>query len=291
MGHTENVFIELVEWFARNGRPLPWREPDTSPWAILVCEVMSQQTPVARVLPAWEEWMKRWPTPRDLAEASPSEVLIAWGNLGYPRRALRLRECGGVVAKEYGNQLPREREKLLTLPGIGPYTADAIIAFAYRERSVVLDTNIRRVLARALAGEELPPKSLRKAEVARAEELVPDDGELAAQWNAAVMELGALVCTAKNPKCELCPIAEECQWLQHGRPANAAPREAQGFEGTHRQARGKIMAALRKTPTGLSRTELVAESGLSEVRFAPALESLLEDGLAQTHRGRVTLPR
>ena len=141
---------------------------------------MSQQTPVSRVLPRWQMWMERWPEPKDLAAASPAEVLVAWDKLGYPRRALRLRECAITVADQHGGVLPHNRDDLLSLPGIGPYTADAIIAFAYRERSTVLDTNIRRVLGR-LHGVALPQSTLRKEEIARAEALVPQDGEKTAQ--------------------------------------------------------------------------------------------------------------
>lgn len=279
MGHTETVFFTLIEWFARHGRPLPWREPGCSPWAILVCEVMSQQTPVSRVLPRWNMWMERWPEPSDLAAAAPAEVLVAWDKLGYPRRALRLRECAVVVTEQYGGVLPRQREDLLALPGIGPYTADAIIAFAYRERSTVLDTNIRRVLCR-INGTALPPATLRKEEIARAEALVPQDGEEAAQWNAALMELGALVCTSRNPACSQCPLVAQCQWLAAGQPMNAAPRKPQGFTGTHREARGKIMAVLRSAHSPISRADLLKKSGLTESRFGEALDSLLSDGLA-----------
>ena len=340
---NDSIVGSLIVWFARHGRPLPWREPGTSAWAILVCEVMSQQTPVVRVLPAWDEWMKRLPTPRDLAAASPAEVLLAWGRLGYPRRALRLQECATVVAQEYGNTLPRNREELLALPGIGPYTADAIIAFAYRKRSTVLDTNIRRVLAR-LHGEELPPPHMKKDEIARAEKIIPRDDEYAAQWNAAIMELGALVCSPRTPACESCPLRAQCRWFAAGKPRNAAPRRTQKFTGTHREARGKIMAILRsehrapeetpplsriietqphgmsesnaasgKTPTahsnkapinhkqvkthtttttahGIPYNELLTATALPESRFAPALRSLLQDGLAQRNGELYALP-
>ena len=168
MGHTWLVLFELLAWYSRHARPLPWREPGTSPWAVLVCEVMSQQTPVSRVLPAWREWMERWPGPPEMAAASPAEVILAWGKLGYPRRALRLRQCAVAITEGNAGELPRERDALLALPGIGPYTADAIIAFAYHRRSTVLDTNIRRVLSR-LHGAAFPP------EVARAQALVPEE--------------------------------------------------------------------------------------------------------------------
>ncbi|MGO1590465.1 MAG: A/G-specific adenine glycosylase [Ancrocorticia sp.] len=283
------MFFTLIEWFARHGRPLPWREPGCSAWAILVCEVMSQQTPVSRVLPRWHMWMERWPEPKDLAAASPAEVLVAWDKLGYPRRALRLRECAIEVTTQHGGSLPRDRDGLLALPGIGPYTADAVIAFAYRERSTVLDTNIRRVLCR-LNGTALPPATLRQAEIARAEALVPADGEEAAQWNAAIMELGALICTARNPQCGECPLAAECQWLKEGKPANAAPRKPQGFTGTHREARGKIMAVLRSAHAPVPREALHKNSGLTQARFDAALDSLIHDGLADLSAAGYELP-
>ena len=283
------MYFALTQWFAHHSRPLPWREPGTGAWPILVCEVMSQQTPVARVLPQWERWMQRWPTPAALAEASPAEVIVAWDRLGYPRRALRLRECAAAVVERYGGELPRTRDELLSLPGIGPYTADAIIAFAYRERSTVLDTNIRRVIAR-LNGDELPPPHLRKDEVARATALVPEDGEEAAQWNAAIMELGALVCTARNPRCEECPLSDCCQWLARGKPSNAAPRRTQKFTGTHREARGKIMAVLRGSGTPVPRAEFEDRSGLTPARFTAALTSLVDDGLARELPDGFTLP-
>ena len=250
---------------------------------------MSQQTPVARVLPQWEKWMERWPTPAALASASPAEVIVAWDRLGYPRRALRLRECAAAVVENFGGELPRTRDELLSLPGIGPYTADAIIAFAYRERSIVLDTNIRRVIAR-LNGDELPPSHLRKDEIARADALVPEDGEEAAQWNAAIMELGALICTARNPRCEVCPLSGRCAWLARGKPSNAPPRRTQKFTGTHREARGKIMAVLRASGTPTPREELEQRSGLAPARFSAALTSLVDDGLAHELPDGFSLP-
>ncbi len=279
MRQTGAVLFALTDWFARHSRPLPWREAGTGAWSILVCEVMSQQTPVVRVLPKWERWMERWPTPAALATASPADVIVAWDRLGYPRRALRLRECAVAVVEEFGGELPRDRDALLSLPGIGPYTADAIIAFAHRERSVVLDTNIRRVIAR-LHGEEFPPQNLRKDEIARADALVPEDGEQAAQWNAAIMELGALVCTARNPRCEQCPLTQQCRWIAAGKPSGTQQRRVQGFTGTHREARGKVMAVLRSAHRPVGRDELLRRSGLSGNRFGVALDSLLTDGLA-----------
>lgn len=236
----------VVAWYDAVGRPLPWRAPDRTPWGVLVSEVMLQQTPVARVLPRWLDWLERWPTPADLAAAPAADVLRAWDRLGYPRRALRLRECAAAIVERHGGRVPATEPELRALPGIGEYTAAAVMAFAFGARSVVLDTNVRRVLARALGGEALPPPSLTVAERSRAARVVPDDA-LAARWNAAVMELGALVCTARTPACERCPVADRCAWLAAGRPADphAARRRSQGWHGTDRQLRGRVMAALR----------------------------------------------
>ncbi|MDO4887545.1 MAG: A/G-specific adenine glycosylase [Actinomycetaceae bacterium] len=283
------MLFELLAWYARHGRPLPWREPGTSAWAVLVCEVMSQQTPVGRVLPAWQQWMQRWPTPADLAEASTADVILAWGKLGYPRRALRLQECAVAITRDHAGQLPHDRDDLLALPGIGPYTADALIAFAYHRRSTVLDTNTRRVLAR-LGGQEAPPAHLRRDEVSRAEALVPTDDELAWQWNAALMELGALVCTSRSPRCEDCPLTGHCSWLAAGKPAGAVARRTQGYAGTHREARGKVMRVLRSSRHPLSRSALRERSGLPEARFGPALDSLVADGLSRSDDAGYTLP-
>ena len=142
---------EIISWFEENKRDLPWR--NTTPWGVMVSEFMLQQTPVSRVLPRWIEWMQRWPTAQDLASASTSEVITAWGRLGYPRRALRLHECAKIIAAEFANEVPRNEEFLRSLPGIGEYTAAAIIAFAYEEESLVLDINIRRLFARLYDGD------------------------------------------------------------------------------------------------------------------------------------------
>lgn len=292
LSEPQTLYPVLVSWFDEHGRDLPWRHIN-DPWAILVCEVMSQQTPVSRVLPTWTYWMERWPTPADLAAASPAEVLLAWDKMGYPRRAMRLVECAKQITDVHGGALPREREELLALPGIGAYTADAIIAFAYRERSVVLDTNIRRVLAR-WHGEALPRPTQSRTEVMRAEGFVPATPDKAWQWNAAIMELGALICTARNPRCADCPFTSVCQWFIAGKPADefANKRKPQGFEGTNRQARGKIMAVLRSSAhPSLSPAALAVATDLPAERFEPALAGLLDDGLAVANDGLISLPR
>lgn len=272
------AFDLLTTWFDAHARDLPWRKT-TDPWAILLCEVMSQQTPVARVEPTWRRWLDLWPTPADLAGASGAEVLLEWNSMGYPRRALRLRECAVVITERYDGKVPSTRDELLGLPGIGPYTADAILAFAFHERSVVLDTNIRRVLAR-WHGEALPRPTQTKAELNRAESYVPAEPHRAWRWNAAIMEFGALVCTARSPLCTQCPLSTCCLWNLAGQPADehAATRPRQGWEGTNRQARGAIMAVVRES-TSVAETELRSRTDLEETRFETALASLVADGL------------
>ncbi|UFU02520.1 A/G-specific adenine glycosylase [Ruania suaedae] len=238
----------VLGWYEENARDLPWRSPAATPWAVLVSEIMLQQTPVARVEPAWRAWLHRWPTPADLARATPAEVLRAWDRLGYPRRALRLREAARALVAEHGGAVPSDEESLRGLPGIGAYTAAAVSAFAYRQRAVVLDTNVRRVLGRVVDGIALPPPSQRRTESVTAQSLLPEDPETSARWNVAVMELGALVCTARAPRCEQCPVASACRWRAAGMPedAFAATRRRQAWHGTDRQARGTVLAALRE---------------------------------------------
>lgn len=285
------MFTDLTYWYDHHGRDLPWRRPGTSPWSILVCEVMSQQTPVARVIPAWTAWMERWPTPAHLAQAETADVLRAWDRLGYPRRALRLRECAATIVERHGGDVPTTESELLALPGIGQYTAAALLAFAFQRRSVVLDTNTRRVLAR-LHGDALPPPSLTTSERERAATFVPDDDDAAAAWNTALMELGALVCTASLPRCEACPLAQHCEWLAAGRPADrfAHRRRTQTFEGTLRQARGKVMALLRDSDGPVTRDEALAEASTDADQAHEALQTLAADGLVSVDEAIVSLP-
>lgn len=280
----------VLAWYDEHARDLPWRRPGTTPWAVLVSEVMLQQTPVVRVEPAWRAWMQRWPTPADLAAAEPAEVLRAWDRLGYPRRALRLRECAAAITARHGGIVPDTEEELRALPGVGEYTAAAVLAFAHRRRAVVLDTNVRRVLARVAGGAALPRPSLGRAERERAAGYVPEDAETSVRWNVGVMELGALVCTARSPRCTRCPIQDRCAWFAAGRPedAHASRRRTQAWHGTDRQARGRIMAALRDAEGPLTEGELLTAAGGGAApealddpaRPARALASLLADGLA-----------
>lgn len=270
----------VLQWYDAHARTLPWREPEASPWSVMVSEFMLQQTPVARVLPVHAAWMERWPAPADLAAETAGEAVRAWGRLGYPRRALRLHAAAASITERHGGVVPPSYDELLALPGVGDYTAAAIASFAYGRRHVVLDTNVRRVLARAISAVEHPPTSLRRAERELASSLLPtDDGE-AATWSVAVMELGALVCTARDPRCGACPIADRCAWHLAGHPAHdGPPRRGQAWDGTDRQCRGRIMALLRDSPGAVHTTRIDAVWPDAEQRRR-CLDSLVADGLA-----------
>jgi A/G-specific adenine glycosylase len=222
----------VLAWYARNARDLPWRAPGVTPWAVLVSEIMLQQTPVARVLPEYLSWMTRWPTPAALAAEPAGEAIRQWGRLGYPRRALRLHETATILVARHGGSVPADLDALRALPGIGSYTAAAVASFAFGQRHAVLDTNVRRVLARLAAGQPWAGGASSAASVAErrlAESLLPAEPAVAARWSVAVMELGALVCTAASPRCDDCPVARECAWLAAGRPVPAAgPGEVDG---------------------------------------------------------------
>jgi A/G-specific adenine glycosylase len=234
---------------------------------------------VARVLPVHAAWLERWPTPADLAAVPAGEAVRAWGRLGYPRRALRLHAAAAAITERYAGEVPDSYDELLTLRGVGDYTAAAVASFAFRQRHVVLDTNVRRVFARALGGVELPPPSLTRPERHRAVAVLPEDAETAATWGVAVMELGALVCTASSPHCDDCPVADQCAWQLAGRPAyDGPPRPRQAWSGTDRQCRGRLMAVLREAdgPVHRSRLDAVWPEGTQRDR---CLRSLLDDGL------------
>ena len=309
----------IIAWFEDTARDLPWRHPKTSAWAILVSEIMSQQTPVARVEPRWRAWMDKWPTPADLAAAPTAEVLHSWDRLGYPRRALRLQEAAEVIAADLDNRVPETTEELERLPGIGSYTAAAVSSFAFGRKTTVLDTNVRRVLIRLFAGRERPTSSPGRKETAWAAALVPEDRHV--EWNAGVMEFGALVCTARSPDCPACPLQDICTWNQLGRPASATKPKTQKWAGTDRQLRGAIMDVLkaahvagddrrgvRRDVFTASVTEFdpvlldsLAESTATAVarvrelsadpdRINRLISDLVDDGLAQQVDGRLALP-
>lgn len=280
MAAMSDLTARLLAWYDAHARELPWRGPAATAWSVLVSEFMLQQTPVARVLPVHEEWVRRWPTPAALAAEPAGAAVRAWGRLGYPRRALRLHATATAILHRHGGEVPSAYDDLLALPGIGDYTAAAVSTFAFGHRHVVLDTNVRRVLARVLTGQELPAPSVTRAERDRAAAVLPVDEPAAATWSVALMELGALVCTARSPACDECPLAGQCAWRMAGAPAYAGPpRPAQAWAGTDRQCRGRLLAVLREDegPVHRSRLEVAwADSG----QRARCLAGLVEDGLA-----------
>jgi A/G-specific adenine glycosylase len=277
---------EISAWFKKNKRDLPWRKTDT--WGILVSEFMLQQTPVNRVLPVYNEWMKRWPTAAHLAKATPAEVITAWGRLGYPRRALRLHECAKVITNQLKGEIPTTEVELRKLPGIGEYTAAAMVAFAFSGRSLVLDINIRRLFVRLFDGAESPTTSATNDEKVRYEELIPKkDPHI---WAAATMELGALVCTSQSPKCAICPVSDRCLWRSLDYPKSDVVKRRQSWHGTDRQCRGAVVQALREN-------EILTKSQIEQLWDVPsqlekALLTLLDDGLIEARgKSKFSLPR
>ncbi|MFG1768614.1 A/G-specific adenine glycosylase [Nocardia salmonicida] len=268
----------LLDWFGETARALPWREPDATAWHILMSEIMLQQTPVVRVEPIWREWVARWPVPSAMAASTQAEVLRAWGKLGYPRRALRLHECARVLATEHGDVVPADVDVLLSLPGIGAYTARAVACFAYGQRVPVVDTNVRRVVARAVHGRE--PGNPSSRDLVETEALLPVPVPRAATFSAALMELGALICTARNPDCARCPLPS-CAWVEAGKPAAAVARKVQKYEGTDRQARGRLLDVLRGASGPVERIRLDLAWTRDPGQRARALDSLLVDGLIE----------
>jgi A/G-specific adenine glycosylase len=284
----DDLHPPVLDWYAEHARDLPWRGPGATPWAVMVSEFMLQQTPVSRVLPVFESWMATWPTPADLAAVPSGEAVRAWGRLGYPRRALRLHAAATAIVERYDGEVPPGYDDLIALPGIGDYTASAIASFAFGGAHAVLDTNVRRVFARAVSGVEFPPASVTRAERVLAESLVPE--EQPATWAVAVMELGALVCTATSPRCGACPISDRCAWALAGHPAYAGPpRRGQAWAGTDRQVRGRIMAVLRDAEGSVARSRLDGVWS-DAVQRERALQSLLDDGLVVEDDGRYALP-
>ena len=287
-GLTSQVIEAICAWFDANGRDLPWRRPGTSAWGVLVSEVMSQQTPMSRVIGPWHEWMNRWPTPDDLAEEDSGEAVAAWGRLGYPRRALRLHSCAVAIATEHDGVVPNSYDELVALPGIGDYTASAVVSFAFGGRATVLDTNVRRLIARAESGIANCPTSVTRAERVVADALVPDEDARAAKWAVASMELGALVCTARSPQCEVCPIRDGCRWVIDGRPDNAPARRGQPWKGTDRQCRGVIMDVVRNSPHGV-KVQMALSAWPEPDQASRCLESLLDDGLVHRRGNLISL--
>jgi A/G-specific adenine glycosylase len=279
-------------WYADHARDLPWREPGTSPWGVVVSEVMLQQTPVARVEPVWRLWISRWPTPAALAASAPGDAVQAWGRLGYPRRALRLHAAALAMVERHGGAVPELPEDLRALPGVGTYTAAAVAAFAFGQRTAVVDTNVRRVLARAVSGVAQAAPSLTRAETDLATAVLPETSQDARTWAVAVMELGALVCLARTPRCPACPVHDLCAWRLANQPAYEGPvRRRQPWHGTERQCRGAILAVLRATQEPVTAREVDAAWATSDTQRDRALGSLVTDGLVEELAGnRFRLP-
>lgn len=282
----------VLAWYAAEARALPWREAGTSPWGVLVSEVMLQQTPVVRVEPLWRQWMSRWPTPAALAASAPGEAIQAWGRLGYPRRALRLHTAAVAIVKHHGGQVPGTAAELLALPGVGAYTSAAVSTFAFGRRTAVVDTNVRRVFARVVNGAGQAAPSLTRAETDLATTFLPESADDARSWSVAVMELGALVCLARSPRCHDCPVSDLCAWQLAGRPAYEGPsRPGQAWHGTDRQCRGAILAVLRETRDPVTAGELDAVWATDGAQRDRCLTSLVADGLVEALAGsRFRLP-
>jgi A/G-specific adenine glycosylase len=280
MPDTAAFSTAVVDWFAENARDLPWRRPGFSAWGTLVSEFMLQQTPVVRVIPRLEEWLTRWPTPADLAAAPAGDAVRAWQSLGYPRRALNLHACAVAITSRFGGVVPRDVPALLSLPGIGDYTARAVAVFAFGDRHPVVDTNIRRVIARAVDGAPDAAAPSARRDLPAMTALLPDSNLDAARFNAGMMELGAIVCTARAPRCDVCPVADLCAWRAAGYPAgDVAPRPVQKkYEGSDRQARGIVLGVLRASEDPVAHDAL--RSAVPDAaRLGRALTGLLADGL------------
>jgi len=298
---SRSLLIDLPHWFAAHQRNLPMRAQGVSDWGTLVFEIMSQQTPISRVQPIWLEWMERWPTPADLATASSADIIVAWANLGYPSRALRLKACAAAIVEKHDGEVPLTMKELTLLPGVGTYTASALLAFRHGIRVPVLDTNVRRVLVRFLDGREFPPHTTpSKAETMRADALLPEDGHRAAEVSLSLMEFGALVCTQLSPSCDECTISNNCAWALAGFPKNEKRPTPQPYAGTDRQARGRIMKALRTAhfegTDGLTKRRVLDVARIDGGdRYQPTrvYRALLKDGMIVYNEDtkRVTLPR
>jgi A/G-specific adenine glycosylase len=256
-----------------------------------VSEFMLQQTPVARVIPALGRWLTRWPTPADLAKVPPGDAVRAWERLGYPRRALALHAAATVIADRHGNLVPADVDALLALPGVGPYTARAVAAFAYGVRTPVVDTNARRVLARAVRGQEHPGPVRTAADLAEMDAVLPLDPARARLANAGTMELGQTVCTARAPRCDDCPLREACAWRARGYPEYVGPRPPvqKRYEGSDRQVRGLVLRELRGSGTPVP-ASVIAGLWPDAGQLTRAVDGLVRDGLVRRVGTELRLP-
>jgi A/G-specific adenine glycosylase len=264
----------LLEWYRRRPHDYPWRTANPDPYAVLVSEVMLQQTQAARVAPAYRAFLERFPDVGALSSAARAELLRAWGGLGYPRRALALREAARAIVRHHDGRVPSDPAVLRTLPGVGPYTAAAVASIAFGVPVAAVDTNVRRVTARVVHGTDpggITPRQLQ----ADADAMV--DPASPGEWSQALMDLGRFVCRPV-PRCGECPLASGCRWnLEGGSPRPAARRQPT-FEGSERQARGRVLAVLRERG-GATVGELAAETGMPVARTSSAATGLAADGL------------
>jgi A/G-specific adenine glycosylase len=277
---------DLLGWYERHRRALPWRDT-TDPYRILVSEVMLQQTQAARVRPAYQRFLDLFPTVEALAAAPRADVLRAWEGLGYNRRAVALHEAAQAIVGRHGGQVPADLDALRALPGVGDYTARAVQAFAYGRPSAPVDTNVARVLTRAVAGRPTTRRALQRL----ADTLVPAGREAA--WSSALMDLGAAHCRARAPRCDGCPVAGACAWRRQGGDdpwgGVKAPPQAP-FPGSDRYHRGRLLGALRRGPVAAADVAAAAALHADQRRAVVVAESLTRDGLAQWAEGRLQLP-
>lgn len=280
----------LLDWHAEHARALPWRATADS-YAILVSEVMLQQTQVARVKPVYRAFLERFPTVAALAAASVADVLTAWAGLGYNRRARDLQRAAGVIVERHGGVVPESLEALRALPGVGDYTARAVMAFAFQRPCAPVDTNVARVLARAVTGQRHTRVALQDL----ADRMMPISAPR--DWSAALMDLGAKICTASTPACASCPIAAACAWRMAGGPevgsdpsAPVRRRATIRFAGSQRYHRGRLVAALRVAPVRAASLAQAAELLDDPARLEGLVAALVGEGLAEWHQGRLQLP-
>jgi A/G-specific adenine glycosylase len=282
----------VLDWFDTTSRDLPWRRT-RDPWAVLVSELMLQQTQVARVIPKYVAFLDTFPDPAACAAAPTGAVVQAWAGLGYNRRAVNLHRAALVIVARHGGRIPSAIDELVALPGIGPYTARAVSAFAFERPAAVVDTNVARVLARAVAGRRLAGAEIQSM----ADQLLPP-GQIW-RWNQAMVDLGALVCISRVPRCHACPLAADggCQWFAAGRPdpdpaagsAGTSGRQST-FAGSDRQGRGRLVAALRRGPVSRARLAEAAGWPGDPARAARVAAGLVDDGLAADTGTGLTLP-
>ncbi len=281
----------VISWFENNARDLPWRRT-RDPWHVLVSEVMLQQIQVRRAIPFYERFLARFPTVESLAAAPLAEAIRVWEDLGRYRRIVYLHDTARIVMERYGGRIPPDPSELIKLPGIGPYTAGAVACFAYERDAIFLDTNMSRVLRRYFLGLQAATAATDKELMTRAMELVPP--QRGWHWNQALMETGALVCTARKPRCEECPLGEGCrariEASAGGWPKPERKGAAHRYEETNRFFRGKVLAELRRAShagsEGIALRELGRRVGQDFDEKDPswllvAVESLCRDGLAK----------